>query len=109
MGRFEEDRTASRFKRGVKMRRVAKVFAAIFFVIWLGISLLLGFYYWLTLCSWLGGGLGTVVTIFAAPGLFIFPVIYWIVERQFPVFYFELAAACLVTAGICGALWSVGE
>jgi len=48
------------------------------------------FVFWITAMSkWLGT-LGTILAIVVAPGLVVFPVVYWIVEGVFPTLYFAL-------------------
>ncbi len=48
------------------------------------------FIFWLVaLSSWMGEW-GIFVAIIVAPGLVIFPIIYWIVEGVFPVLYFVI-------------------
>ena len=38
-------------------------------------------------------GLGVIIGIFLIPGVVIFPIIYWIVEGDFPTLYFGLTFA----------------
>jgi hypothetical protein len=87
------------------MKSVAKLFGGLFFMAWLVASLALFFYYWNILTNWLGGFLGTVVALLTAPGVFVFPLIYWFVQRAFPTFYFELLGVCVVSAIVAGSLW----
>ena len=42
--------------------------------------------------KWLGG-LGVIIGIFLTPGVVIFPIIYWIIEGDFPTLYFALMFA----------------
>jgi hypothetical protein len=88
------------------MRLVVKLIGGLFFAIWLLASLVLFFYYWAVLSAWLGGLLGSIVAFVAAPGVFLFPLVYWLVEGTFPTFYFELLGVCLGSAIIGGLLWS---
>lgn len=91
------------------MRHVTKLIAGLFFTIWVLTSLVLFFYYWQVLTVWLGSILGSLVALFAAPGVFVFPLIYWLVQGAFPTFYFELLGVCFISAIIGGVLWSVGD
>ena len=38
-------------------------------------------------------GLGVIIGIFLIPGVVIFPIIYWIVQGDFPTLYFALMFA----------------
>jgi len=76
-------------------------------LLWVPASLVLYFYYWLVLASWLGGGLGAVVALVAAPGFLVFPLIYWIVQGTFPALYFLLIGVTLVGAWLCA--WGFGS
>jgi hypothetical protein len=87
------------------MKSVAKLFGGLFFMAWLVASFALFFSYWDVLTNWLGGVLGTVVALFAAPGVFVFPLIYWVARGAFPTFYFELLGVCVVSAVFAGSLW----
>lgn len=59
------------------------------FVIWIGAGILM-FIFWLTaMTKWLGF-FGTILAFILTPGFIIFPLIFWIVEGVFPVFYFIL-------------------
>ena len=91
------------------MKLIGRFLGVFCLIAWVLTSLVLLFYYWEVLTGWLGGLIGTFVVLVAAPGAFVFPLIYWFVQGAFPVFYFELLGACLIT-GICGAaLWSISE
>lgn len=51
---------------------------------------LLMFIFWVgSMSDWLGV-LGTIISIVIAPGLVIFPLVYWIVEGVFPIMYFVI-------------------
>jgi len=41
----------------------------------------------LTLIHW-WGGLGFIASFILTPGIFIFPIVFWIVEHDFPLLYF---------------------
>jgi len=50
----------------------------------------LWFYYWLNLLEW-WGIIGTILSIVVAPGMFLFPIIFWIKTGSFPLGYFIMA------------------
>jgi len=62
---------------------------------WIGSSVVLWFFYLAALTDWLGY-FGTVLAFIVAPGVAVFPVVYWIVEGHFPVLYFALMGVSLV-------------
>lgn len=66
------------------MRSIGKIIG---FLIWIGAGILM-FIFWLSAMSnWLGF-LGVILSFVLSPGLVIFPIVFWIVEGVFPVFYF---------------------
>jgi hypothetical protein len=69
------------------MRAIGRVIGFLTFLL---AGLLLFFFYWSALISWLGGFLGSIVAFIVAPGIVIFPLVYWFIEGIFPVFYFIL-------------------
>jgi hypothetical protein len=88
---------------------VRKLIGGLFFAIWLLASAVLFFYYWAILTHWFGRILGTVVALCAAPGVFVFPLIYWLVQGAFPTFYFELLGVCFVGIVVGAAFWLRAE
>ena len=72
------------------------------YILWIGAGILI-FIFWLTAMSnWLGF-LGTILAFVLAPGLVIFPIVFWIVEGVFPTFYFivwGIGIVGLVIAGV---------
>lgn len=91
------------------MRGLAKLIGGLFFGVWIFSGLILFFYYWEVLTAWLGGILGTLVVMLTAPGVVVFPLIYWLVRGAFPTFYFELLGISAGSVIIGGFLWSVGR
>ncbi len=91
------------------MKFLARGIGIVFFVVSILASLVLFFYYCVVLRTWLGGFLGTLVAIFTSPSVFVFPFVYWLVERAFPVFYFELLGICFGSLMVGYFLWSVGS
>lgn len=90
------------------MKLLAKIFAIPFFCVGVLAGLELFFYYWHSLEGWLGVILGTIVAITAAPGVVVFPVVYWLVQGMFPVKYFVLLAVALACNLIGGTAWLLG-
>jgi len=46
------------------------------------------FFYWFSaMTKWLGL-IGSILAVVFTPGLVIFPIVFWIVEKVFPTFYF---------------------
>lgn len=72
------------------------------------VSIIAGIFLWCfwasALISWLGFILGIIVSIIFTPGLFIFPLIYWIVEGELPIMYFILWLIGVVGATCIGVL-----
>jgi hypothetical protein len=63
---------------------------------------ILMFIFWLTAMSkWLGI-VGIILAFILAPGLVIFPLIFWIVEGVFPAFYFMMWGIGIVGMLIAG-------
>jgi len=91
------------------MKVLAKFVGGVFFAVWILAGLILFFYYWQVLTGWLGGILGNLVMIFTAPGVVVFPLVYWFVQGAFPTFYFELLGIGLGSAMLSSLLWSVGS
>ena len=77
------------------------IILVISYVGWIGCAVVLWFFYMSALTEWLGY-VGTVLAFVAAPGVVVFPIIYWIVEGHFPVLYFVLIGVALVFGFIAG-------
>lgn len=71
-------------------------------ILWIGAGILLFFFWASTMYQWLGI-LGLILAVVLSPGVIVFPVIYWVVEGQFPVVYFLLLGVSAV--GACLARW----
>lgn len=56
---------------------------------WL-LGILLWIFYAGVLIDWLGSIIGLAIAIFVAPGLLIFPAVFWAVTGDFPGLYFAL-------------------
>jgi hypothetical protein len=66
------------------MKTIGKIIG---YLLWIGAGILM-FIFWLTAMSkWLGF-VGVILAFVLSPGLVIFPIIFWIVEKVFPAFYF---------------------
>lgn len=80
------------------MRKILRVVGVVMFY---GAGLFM-FLFWLgAMGKWLGC-FGTFLAILIAPGLVIFPIIFWIVEGVFPVTYFAIWGLGLVGLIIFG-------
>jgi len=63
---------------------------------------ILMFVFWVAAMSkWLGL-LGVILAFILVPGIVIFPIIFWIVEKVFPTFYFMMWGIGLVGMIIAG-------
>ena len=84
------------------MRRTRTGLSLLFFTLAQLIGLALWIAYAATWTRW-QGGLGFLIGVFTAPGLIIFPFVFWMVENSFPVNYFLLwlvGLALMVLAGL---------
>lgn len=80
------------------MRSIGKVIG---YAMWI-ISGILMFIFWMgAMMHWLGG-LGFILGLLLAPGLVIFPIVFWIVEGVFPTVYFVMWGIGIVGLIITG-------
>ncbi len=56
-------------------------------ILWIGAGILMFIFWLMAMSKWLGF-LGTILAFILAPGLVVFPIVFWIVEGVFPTFYF---------------------
>ena len=80
------------------MRLMGKVIG---YVMWIGAGILTFIFWFVAMTKWLGF-LGSVLAIILSPGLVIFPVVFWIKEGVFPVFYFMVWGVGVVGLIIAG-------
>jgi hypothetical protein len=66
-------------------------------------GLLLWVVYLFALVEWMGP-IGFLVAVIAAPGIVVFPIIYWLIENSLPVTYFGYLAAGVVLPALGTAL-----
>ena len=66
-----------------KILRVAGMIA------WIGAGLFMFLFWFGAMSDWLGF-FGSLLAVSLAPGLVIFPIVFWIVEGVFPVTYFMI-------------------
>jgi hypothetical protein len=66
------------------MKTIGKVIG---YLMWIGAGILMFIFWLMVMSKWLGL-LGTILAFVLAPGLVIFPIVFWIVEGVFPAFYF---------------------
>jgi hypothetical protein len=83
--------------RGADMRKAGRALSFLKwvgfltgFLIWVLASLMLFYFYLSALELWLGSLAGSIVAFIIAPGLIVFPLVYWFVEGLFPSTYFIL-------------------
>jgi len=68
------------------MKKIIRVIGK---TMWIGAGLFMFLFWFHAMTEWLGC-FGSFLAILIAPGLIIFPVIFWIVEGVFPVLYFAI-------------------
>ena len=81
------------------MRTIGKIIG---YLLWIGAGILMFIFWLMAMSKWLGF-LGTILAFILAPGLVIFPLVFWIVEGVFPTFYFMvwgIGIVGLIIAGI---------
>jgi len=66
------------------MRSIGKIIG---YIMWIGALVLMFIFWFVAMSKWLGF-LGGMLAFIIAPGLVIFPIIFWLVEGVFPSFYF---------------------
>ncbi len=81
------------------MRTIGKIIGMI---LWIGAGILMFIFWLMAMSKWLGF-LGTILAFILAPGLVIFPIVFWIVEVVFPTFYFIVWGIGIVGMIIGGA------
>jgi len=86
------------------MRAIGKITG---YIMWIGAGVPMFVFWFMAMSEWLGF-LGSVLALIIAPGLVIFPIIFWIVEGVFPAFYFIVWGVGIVGLIIAGVS-SVGE
>lgn len=80
------------------MRTMGKIVG---FVMWIGSGILMFIFWFSAMKMWLGF-LGIILAFVLCPGLVIFPIIFWIKEGVFPMFYFIVWGIGLVGLFIAG-------
>jgi len=65
------------------MRTIGKVIG---YVMWVGAGILMFIFWFMDMSKWLGL-LGSILAFILTPGIVIFPIVFWIVEKVFPAFY----------------------
>ena len=72
------------------------------YILWIGAGILIFIFWLMAMSKWLGF-FGVILSFILAPGLVIFPLVFWIVEGVFPTFYFivwGIGIVGLIIAGI---------
>jgi len=85
------------------MRSIGKVIG---FIIWIGSGILMFIFWFMAMSKWLGL-FGSILAIVLAPGIVIFPFLFWLLEGIFPVFYFVMWGTGIV--GVVIATLSGGD
>lgn len=80
------------------MKLIGKIIG---YLMWIGAGILLFIFWFIFMSKWLGL-LGSILAIIIAPGLIIFPIIFWIIEGVFPVSYFMIWGVGIVGIIIAG-------
>jgi len=70
-------------------------------ILFIGAGILMFTFWLMAMSKWLGL-LGTILAFVIAPGLVIFPIIFWIIEGIFPTFYFIVWGTGIVGMFIFG-------
>ena len=76
------------------------------YLMWFGAGLLMFFFWITTMGEWLGF-FGTILALVISPGLVVFPIVFWIVEKTFPMFYFIVWGIGFI--GMFIAMFSSGD
>jgi len=85
------------------VRTIGKIIG---YLMWIGAGILMFIFWFIAMSKWLGF-LGSILAFIIAPGLIIFPIIFWIVEGVFPAFYFivwGIGIVGLIIAGLSSSL-----
>lgn len=69
-----------------------------------GTALILLYFWFAALIDWIGAFWGILVGIFVAPGVVLFPLIYWIAEGAFPWLYVLLDIVSIGTYMLASVL-----
>ena len=83
------------------MRTIGKIIG---YVMWIGAGILMFIFWFMAMSKWLGL-LGSILAFILTPGIVIFPIVFWIVEKIFPTFYFivwGVGIVGLIIAGLSG-------
>ena len=57
------------------------------YIIWIGAGNTMFFFWFMAMSKWLGF-LGVILAFVLAPGIVVFPIVFWLVEGVFPAAYF---------------------
>jgi hypothetical protein len=86
------------------MRSIGKAIGTAMYII----PGLLMFFFWIVaMHKWLGF-LGTILAFILCPGVVVFPVIFWVVEKVFPTTYFIMWGFGILGIFVAG-LSGIGE
>ena len=77
-----------------------KMLSGLGWFLFIASGLLMFVFWFIAMTHWLGI-IGSILAIFLAPGLIIFPLVFWIVEGVFPAMYFMFWAFGFAGVIIC--------
>ncbi len=96
--KYGQENTNAQSSVNISIRTIGTTAGMIMYAV----SGLLMFVFWImAMSNWLGL-LGIILAFFLAPGLVIFPIIFWIVEGVFPLLYFSIWAIGIIGIFIAG-------
>lgn len=84
------------------MRAIVRIIG---YILWMGAGIVMFLFWFMAMSKWLGF-LGSFLAFILAPGIVIFPLIFWYVEGVFPTFYFivyGIGIIGLIITGISGS------
>lgn len=80
------------------MRKIVHVFGTF---LWIVSGILMFIFWFAAMNKWLGF-FGSLIAVVVAPGLVVFPIVFWIVEGIFPLNYFIIWGVGVIGLIIAG-------
>ena len=80
---------------------MSSVWKIVGYILWIGSGILTFIFWLIAMSKWLGI-LGIILAFILAPGVIIFPLVFWLVEDVFPVFYFIVWGVGIIGLVITG-------
>lgn len=81
----------------MKLFSYKNIFRCLGITIAISSSILQFIFYCMQMIKWFGFFLGFILSVILAPGFIIFPIIFWIVERTFPLIYFLILTVGIIS------------